>query len=92
MMSQVLQRVRFRLDHRWAPAHMSDYLDAEISSGRRWRMERHVGECHECRRLLAGLRAMVGALRGLGAPSDGVDAARMAASVRRRLGEHQGPR
>src|SRR5262249_29372577 len=26
-MSTLLHRVRFRLDHRWAPNHMSDYLD-----------------------------------------------------------------
>lgn len=71
---------------------MSDYLDAELSSGRRRRMERHVGECHQCRRLLAGLRALLGALHGLRAPSGDVDAARMAESVRLRLGEHQGPR
>ena len=71
---------------------MSDYLDAEMSSGRRRRMERHVGECHECRRLLAGLRAMLGVLHRLRAPSGGVDTVRMAALVRRRLGEQEGPR
>ena len=86
-MSHVLHRVRFRLDHRWTPAHMSDYLDAELPSRRRIRVERHVGECEECRRVLAGLRALLGALHGLRAPHDAIDADRMAASVRRRIGD-----
>lgn len=69
---------------------MSDYLDAELSSRRRQRMERHVKECKECRRLLGGLRAMLGVLHSLRAPSGGVDATGMAASVRLRLGEPRG--
>jgi anti-sigma factor RsiW len=86
-MSTILHRVRFRLDHRWAPAHMSDYLDAELSSERRQRMERHVGECQECHRVLAGLRALLGTLHGLPTPDSELDAQRIAASVRLRLDE-----
>jgi anti-sigma factor RsiW len=70
---------------------MSDYLDVELSSAHSRRLDRHVGECEECRRLLAGLRAMLGVLHGLGATSGDVDVARMAASVRLRLGS-QDPR
>jgi anti-sigma factor RsiW len=91
-MSIVLRRARFFFDHRWAPARMSDYLDAELSSGRGRRMERHVGECEECSRVLAGLRAMLGALHGLPASSGAADAARIAASVRLRIGQPPGPR
>ena len=61
---------------------MSDYLDAEMNSRRRRRMEGHVGECEECRRLLAGLRALGGS----------VDAARVVESVRPRLGDARGSR
>jgi anti-sigma factor RsiW len=86
-MSNILHRGRFRLDHRWAPAHMSDYLDAELSAKRRGRIEGHLAECQECRRVLAGLRALLGTLQGLPLPRDDVDAARMAASVRLRLDE-----
>jgi anti-sigma factor RsiW len=86
-MSAILHRARFRLDHRWAPAHMSDYLDAELSSERRQRMERHVGECQECRRVLAGLRALLGTLHGLPRSDGETDARRIAAAVRLRLGE-----
>jgi anti-sigma factor RsiW len=70
---------------------MSDYLDEELSAERRRRMERHVGECGVCRRLLAGLRATIRALHGLRAPSGDADAARIAASVKPRLGEPRGP-
>lgn len=86
-MSGALHRTRFWLDHRWAPARMSEYLDMELSARRRRRMDRHVGECDECRRVLAGLRAMLGVLHGLPAPSADGDVARIATSVRLRLGQ-----
>jgi anti-sigma factor RsiW len=89
-MSNPLHRVRFRLDHRWAPPHMSDYLDDELGSGNRRRMERHVGECEECRRLLAGLGEMLRVLGGLATPGGG-DAVRIAASVRLRIQELGSP-
>jgi anti-sigma factor RsiW len=85
--SSILHQARFQLDHRWAPAHMSDYLDAELSAKRRGRIEHHLAECQECRRVLAGLRALLGTLQGLPPPGADVDAARMAASVRLRLDE-----
>jgi anti-sigma factor RsiW len=86
-MSDVLRRARFRVDHAWAPDHMSDYLDGELASGALQRLERHVSECDECRRLLAGLRGTLDALHRLPAPRGGADAVQIAASVRLRLGE-----
>lgn len=80
-------REPFRQDHRWAPGRMSDYLDRELAPAGRTRMEHHLGECAECRRLLAGLRRTVDALHRLSAPSPGVDAPHIAASVRTRLSE-----
>ena len=64
---------------------MSDYLDAELASAGRTRMERHLGECAECRRLLAGLRRTVDGLHRLSGPSPSVDAVQLVASVRARL-------
>jgi anti-sigma factor RsiW len=64
---------------------MSDYLDAELAPARRTRMEHHLGECAECRRLLAGLRVTVDGLHRLSAPRVGADALQIAASVRARL-------
>jgi anti-sigma factor RsiW len=78
-------RVRFRRDHRWAPGHMSSYVDGELSAAGRRRMDRHVGDCAQCRRLLAGLRATVDALSGLSAPGESFDPLRLAASVRMRI-------
>ena len=66
---------------------MSDYLDGELAAAPRTRMERHLGECAECRRLLAGLRMTVDGLHRLSAPSAGADALKIAASVRARLSE-----
>jgi anti-sigma factor RsiW len=86
-MSELLDRERFKRDHRWARGRMSDYLDGELTLARRTRMEDHLGECAECRRLLAGLRRTLDGLNRLPAPSGGVDALRIAASVRGRLSE-----
>jgi len=84
-MSGVLDRQRFRRDHRWAPGRMSDYLDGELAFGARSRMERHLGQCESCRRLLDGLRRTVDALHRASAPSGGVDPGMIAASVQARL-------
>jgi anti-sigma factor RsiW len=88
-MSSLFHRVRFALDHRWAPKQMSEYLDGEVGSPTRVRMDRHVGECPECRTVLAGLRNLLDALHGLPLPSGGGDAVQVAAAVRLRLGEAQ---
>ena len=84
-MSSILHRTRFQLDHRWAPARMSDYLDDELADRRRRRLERHASECAACRRTLTGLRATVAALQSLPPPSGAADAARIADSIRPRL-------
>ena len=49
-------------------------------------MEHHLAECGDCRRLLAGLRAVVGGLHRLPARG-GLDAVQIAALVRGRLNE-----
>ncbi len=66
---------------------MSDYLDVDLAERDRTRMERHLGECDQCRRLLAGLRQTVDALHRLSAAGGDVDALGIAASVRVRLQE-----
>jgi anti-sigma factor RsiW len=66
---------------------MSAFVDGELQSAGRRRLERHVGECHECRLLLAGLRATLNGLHGLAAASGHIDAEQLAATVRLRLGE-----
>lgn len=68
---------------------MSDYLDDELPVDGRMRMERHLGECHECRRLLAGLRRTLAALHRLPAPSKALDPSQLAAVVRAQLDHPQ---
>jgi anti-sigma factor RsiW len=70
---------------------MSDYLDGELVASGRDRMQRHVSECPECRRLLAGLRLVLAGLHRLPAPNGGTDATAIAASVRLRLNEPPSP-
>lgn len=86
-MSSFFYRARFTGDHRWAPERMSDYLDDELASSGRARLERHISQCEECRRLLYGLRRMLEALHRLPAPSGNADPVRIAASVRVQLKE-----
>jgi anti-sigma factor RsiW len=86
-MHDLLSRVVFSRDHRWSPNRMSAYLDGELASRERHRLERHVGECAVCRRLLRGLRLVLDALHRLPTPEGGRDPVQLAASVRARLGE-----
>ncbi len=83
-------RLRFGRDHRWAPAHMSEYVDGELGPAGRARMDRHARDCPECSRVLAGLREVVARLGRLGAP-DGADAMRIATAVAGRLNEPPAP-
>jgi anti-sigma factor RsiW len=83
-MNGVVGRVRFRRDHRWAPGQMSAYLDRELASRARTRLEHHTAECPECRGVLEGLRRMLGLLHRL-SPPDPPEAAEIVAAVRARL-------
>jgi anti-sigma factor RsiW len=66
---------------------MSEYLDGELPSSGLARMEHHLAECAECRRLLAGLRQTLDGLHRLSAASGGMGALQIAVSVRARLSE-----
>jgi anti-sigma factor RsiW len=56
------QRLWFRLDHRWVPAHLSAYLDGELDARGRARVDRHAPVCPECGRLLQSVRGMLALL------------------------------
>jgi anti-sigma factor RsiW len=85
--SGFLHQARFRIDHRWAPRHMSSLIDGELARSERTRIERHTRECPDCRRLLGSLQRMVGALQTLPAAGGGGHALQVAAAVRLRLDE-----
>jgi anti-sigma factor RsiW len=91
-MRQLIHRVRFWRDHRWTPPHMSAYLDEDLAPNARVRFDRHVTECAQCRRLLAGLRATLRALRSVPSASSDSRATRIATSVRARLNDPPGAR
>ena len=88
-MGDSLSHLSFRRDHRWAPGRMSAYLDGELSVRQRARLEYHLGECRDCRRLLGGLSRVLDALHRLHRPAHSTDAERIAAAVRGRLGERE---
>jgi anti-sigma factor RsiW len=83
-MRRFSHRVRFRRDHLWAPRRMSAYLDGELAGRRGTRMERHLDECKECRRLIGGLRLVLRGLSALPEP-EGSRGSQIAAAVRVRL-------
>jgi len=56
-------RIRDRLDHRFAQANLSAYLDGEVTGDQKRRLERHLAVCAECREELASLRDTVMLLR-----------------------------
>jgi len=64
-MSDSADTRQFKLDHRWARAQMSAYVDGELTDPRRRRMEGHLAHCERCRQLLAGLRATIQAAQAL---------------------------
>lgn len=86
-MHELLARMRFRRDHRWAPDRMSEYLDGELAVRRRARMERHLDECVECTRLIRGLGLLLRALHRLPSPEPGRDPVELAGAVQLRLEE-----
>ena len=86
-MHRFVSRLSFWRDHRWAPARMSAYLDGELPPRQRARLEHHVGECRDCRRLLDGLTRLVDVLGRMERPRPDRDAVRIADAVRLRLEE-----
>lgn len=85
MIGDFLRRQAFMRDHRWTRSHMSPYIDRELDSRDRARVERHTEICPECRRALAALRRTVQALRRLGI-DEGAIAPSGAAGQRRTAG------
>jgi anti-sigma factor RsiW len=64
-MLRKLQMLRFHREHRWTREHLSEYIDGELDQRGRVRVERHVGVCPECRRVLATLKRTLAGLMGL---------------------------
>ena len=84
-MASPLARIRFARDHRWSQAHMSEYVDAELTAREGERIERHTRDCPECRELLASLQRMIATLATLPGPPVESVAGSVLAGVRQRL-------
>jgi anti-sigma factor RsiW len=82
-----LAQLRFRLDHRWAAARMSDYVDGELGPLVLRRLNHHLSECHECRALLRSLRQLLAVLQSAAAADAHEPAPPIAAAVLARLDE-----
>jgi anti-sigma factor RsiW len=65
MIRRLLKRRRFMREHDWTHAHLSDYLDDDLSPHERGRLEDHVGICPQCRRVLRTLRRTLESLMEL---------------------------
>ena len=65
MIRRLIQRRRFMREHEWTHAHLSDYLDEDLSQAERDRVEEHVGMCPQCRRVLRTLRRTLESLTDL---------------------------
>jgi anti-sigma factor RsiW len=56
MIRRILERRRYMREHHWTHAHLSDYLDDDLSPHERERAEDHLSVCPHCRRVLRTLR------------------------------------
>ena len=87
MIRTTLARVRFRVDHRWASARMSDYVDDELGQVMHRRLTHHLSECHDCRELLASLRQVLAVLSAAATVDAREPAPSLAVAVLARLDE-----
>ena len=65
MIRRFLERRRYMREHNWTHAHLSGYLDQELSDSERERVEDHVSLCPHCRRVLRTLRRTLESLMDL---------------------------
>jgi anti-sigma factor RsiW len=66
---------------------MSSYLDADLRTHARTRLEHHTAECRECRSVLDDLRLMLALLHSAPPPEPVADRPAIATAVLRRLHE-----
>jgi len=68
MIRDMWRRRRFMREHEWTHTHLNEYVDGDLGSDERHRVEEHVGLCPECRRVLAALKRTMEGLMSLGRP------------------------
>jgi anti-sigma factor RsiW len=65
---------------------MSEYIDGDMDAAGRARIERHAGDCPDCRDLLSSLQTMVATLGSMPGQAGGSVAGVVLAGVQERLG------
>ena len=78
-------------DHRWAQRRLSRYVDGELSSRGRRRLDRHARDCADCGGGIRAIRALVYAVQGLGGPAGVRAPATIFERVRLAAAAGQGP-
>jgi anti-sigma factor RsiW len=84
-MGSPLARIRFARDHRWSQAHMSEYVDGELTARDCERIERHTRDCADCRDLRTSLQQMIATLATFRDRPEYSVASSVLAGVRQRL-------
>jgi hypothetical protein len=51
-----------RDDHSWSQGHLSHYLEDDLNSRARRRLERHASDCPDCSRGLRAMKTLLGLL------------------------------
>jgi anti-sigma factor RsiW len=73
MIREWLERRRYIREHQWTHAHLSAYLEQQLTPTERRRVEAHTSICPNCTRVLQTLRRMLDGLPMLRAqPQAGV--------------------
>jgi anti-sigma factor RsiW len=65
MIRRWVERQRYMREHRWTHAHLSAYLESQLTPGELRRVEAHVSICPNCTRVLQTLRRMLDGLHML---------------------------
>lgn len=88
MIRDMLRKRRFMREHDWTYHHLHDYVDGDLPSVDRRRIEEHTGLCPDCRRMLAALQRT---LQGLLSLRDPTAPAGLAPSIIDRLRQEEKP-
>jgi anti-sigma factor RsiW len=72
----------FARDHDWSQQHLSHYVEGDLQTRARRRLDRHARDCADCGRGIRAMRALVYAVQGL----DGLAGVRAPATIFDRVG------
>ena len=59
-----------RDDHEWSQRHLSHYVEGDLRTRARRRLDRHAAECPECNRGLRAIKALLSLIPGIDGRSE----------------------